>query len=169
MIQVVATTFSTKSRLERCRATSTQLRPAQLTSPLRGNLLLPVLPISESGDSQALWPDHQLYNVYRPPTIPTIQMSTDHQLYCVYLLSTPNDSRRVVMRFDMVYAPSSINTNCNHPPISPPVSKITVKSHNLWLPPSYIPPSIQNNCKKSQFVTSKITVKSHKMWLVIRI
>ena len=24
----------------------------------------PVLPISESGDSQALWPDHQLYNVY---------------------------------------------------------------------------------------------------------
>ena len=23
-----------------------------------------VLPISESGDSQALWPDHQLYNVY---------------------------------------------------------------------------------------------------------
>ena len=148
MIQVVATTFSTKSRLERCRATSTQLRPAQLTSPLRGNLLLPVLPISESGDSQALWPDHQLYNVYRPPTIPTIQMSTDHQLYCVYLLSTPNDSGRVVMRLDMVYAPSSIN-------------------YNLY-PPSYIPPSIQNNCKKSQFVTSKITVKSHKMWLVIR-
>ena len=63
-------------------------------------------------------------------------------------------------------------TICIHPPIFPPVSKITVKSHNLWLPPSYIPPSIQTNfvynCKKSQFVTSKITVKSHKMWLVIR-
>ena len=75
--------------------------------------------------------------VARPPTV-----------LCVYLLSTPNDSGRVVMRLDMVYAPSSIN-------------------YNLY-PPSYIPPSIQNNCKKSQFVTSKITVKSHKMWLVIR-
>ena len=52
-------------------------------------------------------------------------MSTDHQLYCVYLLSTPNDSGRVVMRLDMVYAPSSIN-------------------YNLY-PPSYIPPSIQTN------------------------
>ena len=70
--------------------------------------------------------------VARPPTV-----------LCVYLLSTPNDSGRVVMRLDMVYAPSSIN-------------------YNLY-PPSYIPPSIQNNCKKSQFVTSKITVKSHKM------
>ena len=79
--------------------------------------------------------------VARPPTV-----------LCVYLLSTPNDSGRVVMRLDMVYAPSSIN-------------------YNLY-PPSYIPPSIQTNfvynCKKSQFVTSKITVKSHKMWLVIR-
>ena len=74
--------------------------------------------------------------VARPPTV-----------LCVYLLSTTNDSGRVVMRLDMVYAPSSIN-------------------YNLY-PPSYIPPSIQNNCKKSQFVTSKITVKSHKMWLVI--
>jgi hypothetical protein len=74
--------------------------------------------------------------VARPPTV-----------LCVYLLSTPNDSGRVVMRLDMVYAPSSIN-------------------YNLY-PPSYIPPSIQTNfvynCKKSQFVTSKITVKSHKM------
>ena len=79
---------------------------------------------------------YQLYNVYRPSTV-----------LCVYLLSTPNDSGRVVMRLDMVYAPSSIN-------------------YNLY-PPSYIPPSIQTNfvynCKKSQFVTSKITVKSHKM------
>ena len=67
-------------------------------------------------------------------------MSTDHQLYCVYLLSTPNDSGRVVMRLDMVYAPSSIN-------------------YNLY-PPSYIPPSILTNfvynCKKSQFVTSTL-------------
>ena len=50
----------------------------------------------------------------RPPTV-----------LCVYLLSTPNDSGRVVMRLDMVYAPSSIN-------------------YNLY-PPSYIPPSIQTN------------------------
>ena len=52
--------------------------------------------------------------VARPPTV-----------LCVYLLSTPNDSGRVVMRLDMVYAPSSIN-------------------YNLY-PPSYIPPSIQTN------------------------
>ena len=67
--------------------------------------------------------------VARPPTV-----------LCVYLLSTPNDSGRVVMRLDMVYAPSSIN-------------------YNLY-PPSYIPPSILTNfvynCKKSQFVTSTL-------------
>ena len=44
------------------------------------------------------------------------------------------------MRLDMVYAPSSIN-------------------YNLY-PPSYIPPSIQNNCKKSQFVTEKSQIVS---------
>ena len=44
----------------------------------------PVLPISESGDSQALWPDHQLYNaVY---IIICWTLWPEHQLYNVYII-----------------------------------------------------------------------------------
>ena len=96
----------------------------------------------------------------RPPTV-----------LCVYLLSTPNDSGRVVMRLDMVYAPSSINYNLYPPSYIPP----SIQTNFVF--PYSVPPTIpwtdticdfQNSCKKSQNVTSKIAVKSHKMWLVIR-
>ena len=91
-----------------------------------------------------------IYNwrLWLPPAVVIAAFAQD--------LSTPNDSGRVVMRLDMVYAPSSINYNLYPPSYIPP----SIQTNFVF--PYSVPPTIpwtdticdfQNSCKKSQNVT----------------